>query len=104
VPDWVPVIGGAHTNFPTIPMLAHGGFADGATQAVIGEAGAEAVLPLENNTDNWSGLLADTLLDSMEERGGAPESRPIVINITNAKNLDERELSDLMMRKLREIA
>lgn len=105
VPDWVPVIGGAHTNFPTIPMLAQGGFVNGATQAIIGEAGAEAVLPLEQNTDNWSGLLADTLLDAMEERENTPVgNRSIIINITNAQNLDEHQLSDLMLRKLREIA
>lgn len=29
VPDWVPVIGGAHTNFPTIPKLATGGYVGG---------------------------------------------------------------------------
>lgn len=29
VPDWVPVIGGSHTNFPTIPKLATGGYVDG---------------------------------------------------------------------------
>jgi len=29
VPDWVPVIGGAHTDFPTIPKLATGGYVGG---------------------------------------------------------------------------
>ena len=29
VPDWVPVIGGAHTSFPTIPKLATGGLVQG---------------------------------------------------------------------------
>lgn len=29
VPDWVPVIGGSHTNFPTIPKLATGGYVGG---------------------------------------------------------------------------
>ncbi len=86
-----------------LPRLAQGGVAVGATAAMIGEEGQEAVLPLEQNTGNWSGLLADTLLDAMDERGGAG-GRSIVININNAKNLDENELSDLMLRKLREIA
>jgi TP901 family phage tail tape measure protein len=49
IPDWVPFIGGKSfsINIPTIPMLAAGGIATRATQAVIGEgAEDEAVLPL----------------------------------------------------------
>lgn len=43
-----------------IPMLAKGGIADGATLAMIGEAGKEAVLPLEKNT-GWIDTLAEKL-------------------------------------------
>ena len=64
VPDWVPGIGGKSfgLNIPTlgnvsIPKLAKGGVVDRATIAMIGEAGKEAVVPLENNT-GWIDKLA----------------------------------------------
>lgn len=55
-PDWVPDIGGQTIGFNigkiatiSIPRLANGGITTGSTLANIGEAGREAVLPLENN-------------------------------------------------------
>ena len=44
----------------SIPRLAKGGIVDSATIAMIGEAGKEAVMPLENNTE-WMDKLADKL-------------------------------------------
>ena len=41
----------------TLPRLATGGIVGSATVAMIGEAGKEAVLPLENNTE-WMDILA----------------------------------------------
>ena len=51
VPDWVPVIGGKKFGFniPKIPKLADGGIVTQATLALIGEAGAEGVIPLQNS-------------------------------------------------------
>lgn len=46
VPSWVPVIGGKGFDVPDIPMLAEGGIVTGPTLAMIGEAGPEAVIPL----------------------------------------------------------
>ena len=55
VPDWVPGIGGKQWGFnikqmtaPKIPYLAKGGIIDQPTLAMVGEAGKEAVVPLEN--------------------------------------------------------
>lgn len=76
VPDWVPGLGGAHPNFPTIPMLAKGGVVDNATMAIIGEAGKEAVMPLENNT-GWITNLAGQLA----ERGGVGGGNTINISV-----------------------
>jgi hypothetical protein len=45
---------------PQLPKLAKGGVVDTATIAMIGEAGKEAVIPLENNTE-WMDKLADSL-------------------------------------------
>lgn len=46
VPGWVPLIGGKGFDVPDIPMLAEGGIVSGPTLAMIGEAGPEAVIPL----------------------------------------------------------
>lgn len=46
VPGWVPLIGGKGFDVPDIPMLADGGIVSGPTLAMIGEAGPEAVIPL----------------------------------------------------------
>lgn len=61
-PDWIPGIGGKHfgVNIAKMPYLAKGGIVDKPTQAVIGEAGTEAVVPLENNTGGLN-LLANKL-------------------------------------------
>lgn len=47
VPSWVPGIGGKGFDMPDIPMLAAGGIVTGPTLAMIGEAGPEAVIPLD---------------------------------------------------------
>lgn len=47
VPDWVPGLGGKGFNVPNIPMLAEGGIVTSPTLAMIGEAGPEAVIPLD---------------------------------------------------------
>jgi len=46
VPDWVPFLGGKGWSVPKIPMLAEGGIVSKPTLAMIGEAGPEAVVPL----------------------------------------------------------
>lgn len=53
-----------------IPKLATGGVTVGSTIANIGEAGREAVLPLENNT-GWMDTLASKLADRMPSGGGS---------------------------------
>lgn len=47
IPSWVPGIGGKGFEVPDIPMLANGGIVTSPTLALIGEAGAEAVIPLD---------------------------------------------------------
>jgi hypothetical protein len=46
IPGWVPGIGGKGFDVPNIPMLAEGGIVTGPQLAMIGEAGPEAVIPL----------------------------------------------------------
>ena len=58
------ILGGGHVGFSIkkldrIPLLAEGGIVNRPTMAMIGEAGREAVIPLENNTE---------FLDALGER------------------------------------
>lgn len=76
MPDW---LGGDswHPSIPNIPRaniprLANGGITVGRTFAEIGEAGREAVLPLENNT-GWMDDLADKLVSRMPEYNAPTE-------------------------------
>ncbi len=64
MPDWVPLMGGKGINIPHIPALAKGGIVDSPTLSMVGEAGKEAVVPLENNTGGLD-LLANKLLERM---------------------------------------
>lgn len=73
IPDWVPVLGGKSFGFSIneiasvkLPRLANGGITTGSTLAQIGEAGREAVLPLENNT-GWMDDLASKLASKMPD-------------------------------------
>ena len=62
--DLPDVLGGDHIGFNipgiSLPRLAKGGIVDKPTIAQIGEAGTEAVLPLENNT-GWIAALAQRI-------------------------------------------
>ncbi|MGG4462604.1 hypothetical protein ABEO79_00095 [Micromonospora provocatoris] len=51
-------------SVPKIPMLARGGIVDGPTLAMVGEAGREAVMPLENNT-GWMNEVAQKMAGYM---------------------------------------
>lgn len=65
-PSWIPGIGGNSfgINIPLIPRLAKGGLVDEPTFAQVGEAGKEAVIPLENNTKGIE-LIASKLSENM---------------------------------------
>lgn len=53
-----------------LPRLAKGGIISQPTQAIIGEAGKEAVVPLENNME-WLDILADKLANKIGSTGGS---------------------------------
>lgn len=58
-------------NIPKLPQLARGGIVTGPTTAVIGEAGAEMVLPLQNNT-GWMDILANKIAGIIGGGGNGP--------------------------------
>jgi hypothetical protein len=62
-------------------------------------------LPLENNTDNWAGLLANTLVQEMEQEriGGSGvtiENQEFIIN----NQLDAQDIGRVMMQSIRRAA
>ena len=65
-------------EFGRIPMLAKGGIINQPTRAIVGEAGREAVLPLENNTE-WMDILADKIAGNIGVSNG-----DITINFTGS--------------------
>jgi hypothetical protein len=59
-----------------IPRLAKGGIVNSPTQALIGEAGREAVIPLQNNT-GWMDEFAEKLVSKMNINSNGD----IVVNV-----------------------
>ena len=89
-----------------VPMLAKGGIVDNPTIAMIGEAGKEAVIPLENNT-GWISDLAQKISSILQKDFSfgfnnlqlqpAIAQQPIVNNyfyqtINSPKQLSRREI------------
>lgn len=66
----VPGINLGKLNTFSLPRLAKGGIISQPTQAIIGEAGREAVVPLENNLE-WLDILADKLASKIGSNGGS---------------------------------
>lgn len=91
IPDWVPKYGGSTfgLNIPKIPTLANGGIVDNPTIAMVGEAGKEAIMPLENNTQ-WIDKLADKLSHKIGNSN-------VTYNINN--NFEKMETSRLALHK-----
>ena len=58
-----------------VPKFAKGGIVNSATLGIFGEAGKEAVIPLENNTE-WM----DKLADRIASRNGSPSKIVLMLN------------------------
>jgi hypothetical protein len=82
VPDWVPVIGGRGFRvadiFPDVPFLAKGGIVTSPTLAMIGEAGPEAVIPL-NKTGGMGNTYNITVNGAIDAEGTART----IVNVLN---------------------
>ena len=72
VPSWIPKIGGAGFSFPQIPMLAEGGIVNAPTLAIIGEAGPEAVVPLDRMNEFGMGRGGNNV--TINVQGGDPQA------------------------------
>jgi hypothetical protein len=83
IPSWVPGLGGKGFDVPNIPELANGGLVMQPTLALVGEAGPEAVVPLDrmgqmggNITINVTGAdpnaVVQALRTYMRQNGSVP--------------------------------
>lgn len=74
IPSWVPGLGGKSFGFNlgtiepvSLPRLAHGGIVDRATALIAGEAGREAIVPLENNT-GWLDMVSSRITEYIDRK------------------------------------
>lgn len=108
-PDWIPGIGGKHfgVNIAKMPYLAKGGIVDKPTQAVIGEAGTEAVVPLENNTGGLN-LLANKLSERINNMlllsNNALQQPDLTMLGQNINNNEKKSINDPeFIEKIKEV-
>jgi hypothetical protein len=87
IPSWVPGIGGKGFDVPNIPQLANGGVVMSPTLALIGEAGPEAVVPLDrmgsmstNVTINVHGGDPNAVVDALRRYMRMNGSVPITVS------------------------
>ena len=79
IPDWVPGVGGGGINIPEIPMLAKGGVLKRGQVGVLEGSGAEAVVPLEQNTQ-WISAVAAEMNGAM----GGDETNKLLAKLLSA--------------------
>lgn len=102
IPDWVPKFGGESfgIHIPSIPMLAKGGIVDAPTLAMVGEAGKEAVMPLENNT-GWISQLSGQIAGQLGGIGNNNNSSSGDLNIE--LKVGEDKLGEIVIRQFRKL-
>ena len=100
IPDWVPVVGGAHfgLNIPHIPYLADGGIVRRGS-AIVGDAGPELMTVLGNRTIVQP-LPSRYATAPGGQAAGAAVAPQITINVYGAEGQDENALAEIIMRKI----
>lgn len=84
-----------------IPMLASGGLITGPTTALIGEAGPEAVIPLQN-TNSWAKALASAITDEFASDGfSGGQTVNVYMQNTIDSKLDIEEVSRELVTQIR---
>lgn len=89
------------SGWPRLSFAARGGIVDAATllgNTVVGEAGREAIVPLERNTQ-WANIVADQMTERMMQRMGSSvnSNQPIVVQV----KLDGRVVGETTVDYLR---
>lgn len=83
-----------------VPMLAKGGIADSPTLGIFGEAGKEAIVPLERNTE-WMDILEERMSNAF---GGINGRAAYNITFNSPTTINEIQASRLMRRTIRDLA
>lgn len=94
IPDWVPGVGGAGINIPEIPLLAKGGVLKRGQVGLLEGSGAEAVVPLEQNTQ-WISAVAS----EMNGMGGN-ETNKLLANLLAAIQSMDYAMTDKFIEAL----
>lgn len=84
IPSWVPSIGGKGWDVPDIPLLAQGGIVTKPTLAMIGEAGPEAVVPLN--------------------KGGMGVNLTVNVGVYAGSEIEKRKLAQELYKALQDAA
>ncbi len=88
-----------------IPKLARGGVIDNPTIAMVGEAGREAVVPLENNT-GWTrevaSLLANALTPFMSGGNSGNSGQPIILQAEDG-TIIARTMAPYMIKEFKRL-
>ena len=88
---------GIETNIPTIPALAEGGIVEKATLAMIGEAGPEAVVPLDEFTQS-NEKTQQEIRELKEIMGTFVQQMAQVVNQPMVIELDGNKVGEAMGR------
>lgn len=87
-------------SVPQIPQLAKGGIVDDPTLAVVGEAGDEAVVPLDKLWREMRSMWADTIYNRDSAGAGGIGNMTINIYATDGQNADD--IADAVMLRIQE--
>lgn len=100
-PDWAKSLGITDFNFetkiPTIPALAEGGIVEKATLAMVGEAGPEAVVPLDKFTQS-NEKTQQEIRELKEIMGTFVQQMAQVVNQPMVIELDGNKVGEAMGR------
>lgn len=90
----IPGVDIGRINYMDVPQLAKGGILDSPTLAMVGEAGKEAVMPLENNT-GWITDLADKVASRMPQGGSNDNSNGDLVLMIDGSVIGKVALNQL---------
>ena len=95
IPDWVPGVGGLGIHINELSYLARGGVLKKGQVGILEGSGAEAVVPLENNSA-WIHAVAKDMAEAIGT------NQEINITVNAAAGQSETLIADIVMRKMQQ--
>lgn len=95
IPNWVPAIGGRGINIPELNYLARGGVLEKGQVGILEGSGAEAVVPLENNS-RWIRAVADDMTKALQGAG----QTTVNITVNAAEGQSASAIANEVMRRM----